>query len=411
MGVLSGWWKAGNEEVSGLLLTLRDWPWFETLRTLRLRFREDRLGVTASSLTFTTLLTLVPLVTVMLALFSAFPVFARFQDALQQYFLHSLVPDSIARPVLRALTEFAGKANRLGTAGLVLLLISALALMLTIDRTLNGIWRVRKPRPLAQRVLIYWAAMTLGPLLLGISLSVTSLLVSGTSGMIERLPGGVEWLLNLAQIGLLAVAISSLFYYVPNTHVRPRHALAGGVFVALAFEAAKAALAWYVKAMPGLSAVYGAFATLPLLLLWIYLSWVIVLLGAVVAAYAPSLQMRVVRRPDTAGHQFAMALTMLGALARERQQPGNGLTVAQMSRGMRTDPLQIEPLIEVLVSLDWVARLDEDDAKRHVLLCDPRTTPAAPLIDRLLLGPESATRAFRQRAGLEQMRLDELLET
>jgi membrane protein len=411
MGVLSGWWKAGNDELSGLLLTLRDWPWFETLRTLRLRFREDRLGLTASSLTFTTLLALVPLVTVMLALFAAFPVFARFQDALQQYFLNSLVPDSIAGPVLRALTEFAGKANRLGTAGLVFLLISALALMLTIDRTLNGIWRVRKARPLAQRVLIYWAALTLGPLLLGISLTVTSLLVSGTSGLVERPPGGVEWLLNIAQVGLLAVAMSALFYHVPNTHVRPRHALAGGAFVAIAFEAAKSALAWYLQAMPGLSAVYGAFATLPILLLWIYLSWVIVLLGAVIAAYAPSLQMRVVRRPDTAGHLFAMALTMLGALARERQRPGNGLTVAQLSQGMRTDPLQIEPLIEVLVSLDWVARLDEDDAKRHVLLCDPQATPAAPLIDRLLLGQESATRAFRQRAGLEQMRLAELLQS
>jgi membrane protein len=346
----------------------------------------------------------------MLALFAAFPMFARFQGALQQYFLQSFVPDSIAQPVLGALTQFAIKANRLGAAGLIFLLFSALALMLTIDRSLNAIWRVRKPRPLAQRVLIYWAALTLGPLLLGISLTVTSLVVSGSGGIFERLPGGVEWLLNIAQIGLLAVAMSALFYYVPNTHVRPRHALAGGVFVAIAFEAGKSSLAWYVTAVPGLSAVYGAFATLPIFLLWIFLSWVIVLLGAVVAAYSPSLKMRVVRQPDTAGHRFAMALTMLGALARERHRPANGLTVEQLSQGMRTDPLQIEPLIEVLVSMDWVARLDEDDAKRHVLLCDPQTTLATPLINRLLLGPQPSTRIFRQLAGLEQLRLAELLE-
>src|SRR5438045_3727771 len=116
--------------VTRLLQTLQTWPWLDTLKTLRLRFREDRLGITASSLTFTTLISLVPLVTVMLALFAAFPMFSTFQDALQKYFLQSLVPDSIAKPVLTALTQFAAKANRIGTVGLVFLVITALALML-----------------------------------------------------------------------------------------------------------------------------------------------------------------------------------------------------------------------------------------------------------------------------------------
>ena len=409
MGGLTALWKTGNNELSLLLQTLRTWPWFETMHTLRLRFREDRLGITASSLTFTTLLALVPLLTVMLALFSAFPMFAKFQGALQEYFLQSLVPDSIAKPVLGALTQFASKANRLGSAGLAFLLVSALALMLTIDRTLNSIWRVRKMRPIGQRILIYWASLTLGPLLLGISLTMTSYAFSGPSALIHRLPDGLAWLLGAFQVAMLAAAMSGLYYYVPNTYVRPRHALAGGVFVAIAFEGAKAGLAWYLVAMPMLSTVYGAFATLPIFLLWIDLSWVIVLLGAVIAAYAPSLHMRVARQPDTAGHRFAMALVLLTALARARGQPGNGLTVAQMSEGMRTDPLQIEPLIEVLVSIDWVARLDEDGAKRHVLLCDPKTTLATPLIDRLLLVPEAATLAFRRQAGLDGLRLAELI--
>ena len=134
----NGLWQTGTDQLATLLQTLRTWPWFDTARTLRQRFREDRLGITASSLTFTTLIALVPLVTVMLALFSAFPMFAKFQGALQQYFLQSLVPDGIAKPVLGALTQFAAKANRLGSAGLVVLLVTALALMLTIDRTLNA---------------------------------------------------------------------------------------------------------------------------------------------------------------------------------------------------------------------------------------------------------------------------------
>ena len=216
-------WKARLAE---LLETLQHWPWLDTLRTLRQRFREDRLGLTASSLTFTTLISLVPLVTVMLALFTAFPMFHKFQDALQKYFLQALVPDNIARPVLGALTQFASKANRLGAFGLVVLVFTAVALMLTIDRTLNAIWRVRKPRPIAQRVLVYWAAVTLGPLLLGVSLSMTSYAMSASRGFVSALPGGVSFLLNTLEFLLLSGAMAGLFHYVPNTHVRWRHALA-----------------------------------------------------------------------------------------------------------------------------------------------------------------------------------------
>ena len=152
---------------SALWHTLRTWPWADTWHTMRQRFAEDRLGLTAGSLTFTTMVGLVPLVTVMLALFTAFPMFARFQQALDRYLLQSLVPDGIAKPVLGALTQFAAKASQVGTVGLVVLLVAALALVFTIDRTLNAIWRVRKRRPLAQRVLVYWAALTLGPLAAG----------------------------------------------------------------------------------------------------------------------------------------------------------------------------------------------------------------------------------------------------
>ena len=160
--------------------TLRNWPWFETLRTLRARFRDDRLGLTASSLTFTTLISLVPLLTVMLAVFTAFPMFGAFQAGLEKYFLQTLVPPNIAKPVLGTLTMFATKASRLGAFGLIALGFTAMALMLTIDRTLNAIWRVRKPRPIAQRVLVYWAAVTLGPLILGASLTLTSYAISAS---------------------------------------------------------------------------------------------------------------------------------------------------------------------------------------------------------------------------------------
>ena len=401
-GSLAGW-------IASAMRTLRNWPWFATLRTLRQRFREDRLGITAGSLTFTTLIALVPLVTVMLAVFSVFPIFSAFQGALEKYFLQTLVPDNIARPVLRALTQFAGKASQVGALGLLLLGLTALAMMMTIDRTLNGLWRVRKPRPLAQRVLVYWAALTLGPLVLGVSLTMTSYALSASRGFVNTLPGGLSLLLNAIEFMLLASAMAGLFHYVPNTFVRWRHAWAGALFVAIAFEGAKRGLAWYVDAVPVYSSVYGAFATLPILLLWIYLGWVIVLLGAVIAAYAPSLQMRVVRRPETPGHRFQIALATLRLLDAARQGSPRGLSMTALAEALRADPLQLEPVLDRLVEIDWVARIDEAGDQRLVLLGDPAVTPALALLDALLLTTADDSAAFRRHAGFDRLTAAELI--
>jgi len=399
-----------QSHVARLVQTLQSWPWLETFKTLRQRFREDRLGITASSLTFTTLISLVPLLTVMLAVFSAFPMFATFQRSVETFFLQSLVPPSIAKPVLTALTQFASKANQLGTLGLVLLVLTAIALMLTIDRTLNAIWRVRTPRPIAHRVLIYWAAITLGPLLLGVSLSITSYALTASEGVFGPLPGGVRFLLDMLVLGLLAIGMAGLFHYVPNTTVRWRHALAGGIFVAVSFELAKRLLGWYLRQVPSYAMVYGAFATVPIFLVWIYLGWVMVLLGAVIAAYAPSLQMRVVRLPDIAGSRFHLAVTLLRSLARARRTTQHGMSLSELAEALRTDPLQIEPILDTLVAIDWAGRLDEAGAQRYVLLCDPATTKAAPLLAQLLLEPGLALRRFWQRAGFADMTLRDLIE-
>ncbi|PPE68737.1 YihY family inner membrane protein [Caldimonas thermodepolymerans] len=399
-----------REQVAWLVQTLHDWPWMDTLKTLWQRFREDRLALTASSLTFTTIISLVPLFTVTLAVFTAFPMFARFQAALERYFIQSLVPDAIAKPVLKALTQFALNANRLGTAGLVFLMFTALALMLTIDRTLNAIWRVRKPRPIAHRVMVYWAAATLGPLLLGVSLSVTSYALTRSRGMVGGDYSAVlNWVLNVVEFGLFVGAIAALFRYVPNVYVRWSHALAGALFVATSFELAKALLAWYLRQVPTYSAVYGTFATVPIFLIWIYLGWLIVLLGAVIAAYAPSLQMRVVRRPDTPGQRFQLAVTVLRELQAARGQSVHGIAAQTLAERLRTDPLQIEPVLETLVALDWVGRLDEEGAARYVLLVDPERTPAQPLIAQLLVEPSADLRRFWERTGFASLTLADVL--
>jgi len=377
-----------------LLHQLRSFPWRNTAHTLRERFREDRLGLTASSLTFTTTIALVPLFTVVLAVFTAFPMFAKFQLVLQQWLIESLIPDSIARQVLGYLTQFVGKASRLGGVGLGALFLTALALILTIDRTLNGIWRVRQPRPLGQRVLVYWALMTLGPLLLALSLSLTSYALSASKDMVGDLPGGVQFLLDSVQFVLLAWGMAALYHFVPNTHVRWAHAWAGGVFVSLAFELAKRVLVLYLAKVPTYSVLYGAFATVPILLVWLYVAWVIVLMGAVIAAYLPSLLTGVQRRARAHGWQFLLALETLQQLERVRHGPSKGLSLEQLSAALRVDQLQLEPVVETLQSLDWIGLLAEERATssaRLVLLADPDTTLLAPLFNALLLQQEPST--------------------
>ncbi|HEY0953958.1 MAG TPA: YihY family inner membrane protein [Roseateles sp.] len=396
---------------NAFIADLLAWPWLQTLHTFRQRFREEKLGLTAGSLTFTTLISLVPLLTVMLAVFTAFPMFSSFQSALEQYFLKSLIPPNIAKPVLASLTQFAAKANRLGVVGLVVLGITALALMLTIDRTLNAIWRVQRPRPMAQRVLVYWAALTLGPLLLGGSLTLTSYAVSAGQGFIGKMPDSVSTLLGGADIVLLGLAMAGLFHYVPNTHVRWRHALLGGVFVSIGFALAKSLLAWYVKKVPTYSTLYGAFATVPVFLIWVYLGWVIVLLGAILAANTPSLTGRLHLRPGTPGQPMALALETLRELQRARDAGCSGLTHLRLARALRVDPLQLSPILDQLLALDWVGRLEEDGAQRLVLLCAPEHTPAEPLISAFLAGRQGLLANLWRQGQWSALTLQQLLVT
>jgi membrane protein len=388
-----------------ILQRLRVWlqevarvPWLHALATLRERFREDRLSLTASSLTFTTTIALVPFITVALAVFTAFPMFAKFQDVLQKWLIESLVPDNIARQVLGYLNQFAGKASKLGVAGVAVLFGTALALIFTIDRTLNSIWRVRTPRPFAQRVLIYWAAITLGPLLLGLSLSITSYVVSASKGVVGSMPGGVGMLLNTLQFLLVAGGMATMFRFVPNTHVRWGHAWMGGVFVSSGMELAKKALSLYLSNVPTYSVVYGAFATVPILLVWIYVAWAIVLLGATLTAYVPSLLAGLPRLRSGPGWQFQLALEVLSLLDTTRAQGvggTKGLTVTQLCADLQLDALRLEPVLEALVALDWVGQLAEsgvqEDEARMVLLVEPSQVALTPLLHSLLLPHTEST--------------------
>jgi len=394
-----------------LLADLSHFPWRDTAITLRDRFREDHMGLTASSLTFTTSIALVPFFTVALAIFTAFPMFAKLQGSLQVWLVESLIPDNISRQVLGYLTQFSRQASKLGVAGLAVLVVTAVAMILTIDRTFNGIWRVRKPRPFAQRVLIYWAAVTLGPALLGASLAATSYLlpfVRGTDGPSD----GLQFLLDALEFVALAGGMSALYHFMPNTYVKWAHAWTGGLFVAVGIAMAKKILAVYLSLVPSYSVVYGAFATLPILLVWIYVAWVIVLMGAVIAAYLPSLLAGVARRASAHGWRFQLALELLQRLDATRRSMPRGQLESDLAHFLRVDLLELKESLDALIRLNWIGQLagaDEDNEPRYVLLVDPDGTALEPLVGELLLDKTDTTRNLWTRAGWAETRLREVL--
>ena len=346
---------------------LRSFPWRVALTGLRQRFRDDRLGQTAGALTFTTTIALVPLLTVALAVLTAFPLFGQFQTVLQRWLVESLIPDSIARQVLGYLTQFTSKASRLGSLGFVALLFSAVALVFTIDRTLNAIWRVRQARPWGQRVLIYWAALTLGPLVLATSLFMltTALTWGGQSW-----GPGQAWLrfiLDMLEFGLTAVGIGALYKYVPHTHVPARHAWWGGTLAAVVLEVARWVLAQYLAKVGTFAAVYGAFATVPILLVWIYTTWVIVLVGAVAVASLPTWLSGAVRDSSSPGWMFQLALEVIRKLIQQRGTAPHGMTVLDVASELQADPREVEAVLVTLLDFDWAGRLvpsDETQAPR-----------------------------------------------
>ncbi len=391
-----------------LVQDLARFPWRPALGTLRERLDEDRLPLSAGSLTFITIIALVPFFTVVLAVFTAFPVFGKLQGALQIWLFQSLVPDAISRQVLGYVTQFTGKAAQLGLVGSAVLLATLLTLVMTIDRTLNSIWRVKRPRPLGQQVLIYWAAITLGPLVMAASLSISSYVLSVSRGMVGGLPQFGLRVLDLFELFLLAAGFAAMYRFVPNTPVRARHAWTGGIFAALGIELARRLLALYIQAVPTYSMVYGAFATVPILLIWIYLVWLIVLLGAVLAAHLPSLTAGPHRQAEGHGWQFQVALEILRALNQARQGARRGLSMAELTEALQLSDLQLEPVLEALLTLGWIGRLEHPDDPAEapfVLLADVQSTALEPLMRLLLLPSTEATQRLWQSGRLSTLYL------
>jgi len=255
-------------------------------RAMAVRERELRLGQTAASLSFVSLLAMVPLLTLAFATLASFPIFSKILEAVQLIVVQNMLPDGFANTIFRYINQFIAKARTLSLIGIGFLLITATIMMLTVDRTMNLIWRVQKPRPLLHRISIYWVALILGPILVGAGASLAILLAGGKRGMASGFLG-VQWW-DLVNLGLTIAAFATCYRWIPNVNVRWRDALIGALTGAVLSEIAREIFLGYFTSIPTYQQVYGPLAAIPALLIWTYLTWWVFLAGALLASILPS---------------------------------------------------------------------------------------------------------------------------
>jgi len=361
-------------------------PWItrvgRVFRFAAQRADEERLLQVASSLTFTTVLGLVPMLAVVLSLFTAFPVFQEFRIALEDFLANSLMPPAVSDNIMNYLNQFARQATRLTAIGGGFLIVTSILLLMTIDKTFNDIWHVRRQRPLPQRALVYWAVVTLGPVVAGASLWATSFVARESMGLVRDVPEIISLLISFFPVLLTGLGFAALFVVVPNRHVYWRDALAGGFGTAIILELMKAAFAYYLTRFPTYTVIYGAFATLPIFLLWIYLSWLAVLFGATVAASVPLIRLGRWEINRSPGAPYIDAMAVLRSLyaAQGRHPPGR--STSSLAKRLHLHHDELNDVLEKLEQTGSIARTAE---QRWILADDSRNISLASVVDHFLI--------------------------
>ncbi len=259
-------------------------PWRHYLsffHFLKKRVKQEQLQVVAGYLSYVSLMSLVPLMVVALSVATAFPIFADIHQSVQQFVYDNFVPTA-SDVVQQYLSAFVDNASKMSAVAISFLFVAALLLISVIDKTFNNIWQVTKKRRLITSFSMYWMILTLGPILVGGSIAITSYIVSLVTLGVEDSFGLTNMFFRLLPLLSSFAAFMLLYMLVPNKAVPFKHAFAGALFAAILFEFAKKIFAAYLTAFPSYQAIYGALAIVPILFLWVYLSWLIVLGGAVI---------------------------------------------------------------------------------------------------------------------------------
>lgn len=371
------------------------------------RFLDDRCFETAGALSYTTLFALVPLSMVVFGILAAFPVFDAWTAQLTNFIFSNFVPSS-ARVVEDYLRGFAESARTLTAPGVVALLVSLLLTMWSIESTFNRVWRVPTPRPRLVRFLVYWTLLTLGSLMAVASLAVTSYLFS-----LPALSGvDMDWGQRLLALlpNLVELAVFTLAYWlIPHRNVPFRFALAGGLFATALFELTKRGFAAYLLGMPTYQQLYGTLAVAPIFLIWLYLSWTVVLLGASFAASLSSFryQPRALQLPP--GLELYGVLRLLGRLQAARRD-GRGLHLSELQA---REPMLTDDLLQRMLSgLDAIAVVRRAEDGGWLLARDLGDVPVGELVEALGLrvpGPAALLPGFDDPVGRDASRaLDHL---
>jgi membrane protein len=327
------------------------------------RFLRDNCKERAASLTFTGLLAIVPLVAISFAIFAAFPAFQTMRGDLQSFVFQNFVPE-IGSVVYAQIDDFTKKTGELTAVGVVFLAVTSVMLLSSINGTFNAIWQVRETRPLVARLLVYWAVLTLSPILFGASLSLSSYLfaVAQATG-VEQYTGPLVRLAYFLPLLLQIVGFSILYLVMPNYPVRRLDALFGGLAAGLLFELLKKGFGFYIKSFPTYETLYGALSAFPILLLWMYLAWMLVLLGAEMTAAMPEWRagIRAARiRMVPAARLLAAALAILHALHIASLR-GGGLTNRRMARAAPAAPEAVGLAREKLQQKRYISQGDKQE--------------------------------------------------
>ena len=323
------------------------------LRFVLRRWSEDRCPQIAGSLAFTTLLSLVPVFAIIVALMSRAPFFDAVMVQIEGFLRLNLVPAIADRIIDVYMAQFRENALKLTGVGVAALLVTAFALVFTVDRSINAIWRVRRHRPFWVSVLAYAMLLSVGPLLIALSVSITTYLLS-LSMTSPVSPEAHSFLLQAVPTAVSSIAFFLLYRVVPNRKVPWRHALLGGFVAGMLFELAKEIFAFYVAHAPGAGVVYGAFAALPFFLLWIYLSWMVVLFGAELAASLDYWKTRAWRRLASRDTRFGDAV---GIARRLFEANGSPVTFEQLRAATTLPQDELENALHHMCASGLVERV------------------------------------------------------
>lgn len=350
-----------------------------TVRVAR-RFVDVGCLTLAGSLTYTTLLGLVPLLAIALSLLTAFPVFEEMARGVEVFVERNMLPPAVAQTITGYMLEFAEKAAELTVVGLGALALSAVFVLATTESAFDRIWQTRRPRPLGIRALVYGALIVAGPVLIGLSLTITAVVVTASIGLVKGVPGADSLLLAFVPLALTAAAFTLLYLLLASRPVRLLHAAVGGVCAAAMFELMKRAFALYLTQVPGYTLVYGAFAAVPIFLVWLYMSWVVTLVGAVIAALLPEYNRCAPGGPGESA-PFHAGLAMLSVLVAARPQ------AIGTPRLLRAAPMSAESARVVLDRLAALGVIERTAGGTWALACDPDAVTLADVFRGLVLDP------------------------